>query len=334
MSRGTSLYQPKFHIIHRWLVFFLAAALTSCGAPASPVVAAVNPCILEAPGMNPFEVTPIGVIPTIYGYIGAATPDPYNAIPTPDVTQRTKEARHAALIRLEQEVQRWTTDVTIPLDATSKTQILVTFLSPELIQAVYLNNLLKHNVTTTDIQAGIQAALNQFASREQFIFLVTVIATSQNSTTSTPHSMDINLSQMILMNAENLAIPPSHDDHNLDQPIDLTHDPVFGFVYYPLAVTNNGTCNQVLDPIYNSKINIQTESVRIDSTNTGPLTWTIPYSPLLNVGTFHYTPTYTVPENLEEIHSSMNLPPIRQEDSNFWRDYARFVWGQLTLEDY
>lgn len=337
MQRGN--LRRHYHLNAGILFLLLSFLWTGCGPSVAtpPAVMAAIPCVLDASDVNTYKVTPVGVVPTIYSYI-SNSPDPSQTVTDPVL--RTYEARYAALNRLKDEAERWTKKVTIPLDETSQAQILVTFLSPELIQAVYLNNLLKHTTRPADIQSGVQAALYQFAAREQLIFLVTVLATSQNHQTSTPHSMDIPLSQMILMNAENLAIPPSHDDHNLDQPIDLTKDPVHGFVYYPLAVIHNEVCTQVLDPVYNTKIIIETSSLVVDGADSGIHNWTIPYVPLLLTDNFHYEPDYQLPlysdyPSLDRsLLSARNQPPNNTDDPNFWLEFGRFIWGQLTLEDY
>ena len=136
----------------------------------------------------------------------------------------------------------------------------------------------------------------------------------------------------MLVNSFEMSIPPQHGDQNLDEPIDLSTSPVFGYLYYPMSVMVNATCTQVLDPIYNTKIVIQTEGIKVDSAFT-PLIWTIPYKPLIETGT-SFVPVYENPEptflaNMQPLRA----PPVGS-DAVDWEEFAKFIWGQIILEIY
>lgn len=321
------------------LIAFISVGLIGC-APSTATVVSQTPCLPESAGGNMYVATPNTSTSNIFQYAATSTPDPTTILSVQDISNlqdaKIRDARYAALKVLEHETERWTVVNEFILDATNKTQIMITFLSPELLQAVFQNNVLAHNPKNTDVNAAINSGLAQIADRKELIFLVTIIATNQNGGNPSTHILDLDMRQMILKNADDYDIVPRHDDHNLDQPIDVSKNPVFGFLYYPLAIEVNGICNLVLDRKSNTKINLQTQALTIDSVSSGPYLWSMPFAPLVEIGNSFHTPTY--PDQFtfidENIFSPIKTPPTDRSHTDFWRDFARFVWGQITLENY
>jgi hypothetical protein len=281
----------------------------------------------------------------IFQYAATATPDP--TLPIEEIERRRDrtilEARYAALELLRYEAARWTQVNEVTLDAANKAQILVTFLSPELLMAVFQNNILAHSPKTVDVYAAMNNNLVQITRREELIFLVTVIVVNPNVAA---HTLDLDIRNVSLKNTDDTTIQPRHDDHNLDQPINLSQGPAFGFLYYPLAIQVNGVCKQVLDRDSNTKINIETPALLVDSVSLGPFNWTIPYAPLVDTGNSFYTPAFPITPTLipqspitpvqidESLLSPLKIPSVDMTSEFFWRDFARFIWGQVTQENY
>lgn len=345
MPRGSPQRQANFHFSHCCFFVIVSICLSACGAyAAQPAIETrMPPCKLEAQGVNVYLGTPIPVIPTIFQHAATATPVPPPLTPVAETDdakrQKSIEARYAALRRLEYEVMRWTDVIRIPLGGANHATITVTFLSPELVQTVYLNNLLKQDTKVADIHAAVAGALYQFAARNELVFLVTADATDVKEGNNASHVLAIDRDKMRLMTAEDLSIPPGHDDPSINKPVTGSNS-VFGYLYYPFAVERDGSCMQALDPTYNTKIIIQTESITVDGVGVGLQTWTIPYTPLLNTWDFNFIPDYTIPDSIippvgiepPDLLPTNELPAF--EDPDFQRKFARFVWGQITLANY
>lgn len=335
MHRGRTTRSHSSKILQWFLVASIMTGLAGCTPVAStPAPIAVTPCPPEAALDDTYAPPPNPLTNPIFQY----------AAPTPDLTlaveenQRRQdrailEARYAALELLRYEAARWTKSVTVPLDAANNVHIMVTFLSRDLLLAVLQNNIFAHTPKNVDVYAIMNGYLSQIEKRNELLFLVTVIV---NNPSSGAHILDLDIRQMSLRNSDDRTIPPLHDDHNLDQSINLSQGPAFGFLYYPLAIQVDGVCKQVLDRDSNTKINIETQSLLVDNISQGPFIWTIPYSPLVETGNSFYTPVYptTQPDIDASVFTPLNLPPTDMNSEFFWRDFGRYVWGQVTLENY
>ena len=148
---------------------------------------------------------------------------------------------------LVRETKAWSDVQTIKLDDSSTAQIVVTFISPQLIEAVYYSELSSRGYSIS----SPQSALNAVAAREELIFFVTVITSTNNNINTTPHTIKIPIQRMVIMNADDLEVPPLHDDHILAQPINSSFEPVFGYLTYPIAMINGMDCSWILNPNYN-----------------------------------------------------------------------------------
>ncbi len=360
MSQGF-LHLPYRRIVIQWgLNVIFLAGLAACDGglfptpsqallPCTPVPTIVTPGVIvpTETSINIYKATPDPLIADMFQYAATPTPTatflPFTPSPIPDPNepinraiqqaQRNLDTRYAAFRRLVDEVKRWTDVQKIKLDDETEAYIMVTFISPELAQAVFLNNILARNENIASIRVEMEKALFQFSKREGIIFMVTVTSAKANRESPAHHTLEIPMDDMLLLNAANLEVHPQHEDQNLDQPIDPSLGPAFGYLYYPLAVDAGGACTQVLDPIFSTKIVIQTKSLKVDSKAT-QLTWTILYKPLLESGMPAVTPTF-VPSNATQV---AGLLPSRDVPSGSeqinWEEFAKFIWGQITLEIY
>ncbi len=230
------------------------------------------------------------------------------------------------------ETKAWSDVQTIKLDDTSTAQIVVTFISPQLIQAVYYSELASHGYAIS----SPQSALATVAAREELIFFVTVITSTNNKINNTPHTIQIPIQKMVIMNADDLVVPPLHDDHILDQPINSLFEPVFGYLTYPIAMINGMDCSWILNPNYNKKIIITASNILVDGIPAGTYTWVIPFSSLIKT---EYLPA---PQSNLAIDPNMIsnsfvppnpvvslLTPNGLPEATFWQQYAGFLWRQV-----
>jgi hypothetical protein len=161
---------------------------------------------------------------------------------------------------------------------------------------------------------------------------------NKNSTDLSPYILDIPIKEMVLTNGAWLKVNPNHADQILDQPINLSEGPVFGYLAYPLAVLDNtnNNCNWVLEPKYNTSLVITMPSYVLNNISVAvPYSWTIPYSPLMHVENNEDSSTYCAPASFDEKQLlPLDVPPISKNEPDYWQGFARFVWSQVTHGNY
>jgi Holliday junction resolvasome RuvABC ATP-dependent DNA helicase subunit len=314
------------------------------------IISAPIICTPESPNANIYRTTPQMWANMIFQYAYPSIPIPTTpdaTTPTPPIVPNEQQilgARYEAFQYLINQTKRWSDIETIKLDNLNEAQIVVTFISPELIQAVFLNEVLKDRIITSNFDVQLQNVLNSIADRDELIFLVTVTATN-NNTNSTRHTIKIPIQSIVLQNdAEYLLILHNHDDHNLEQPINPSVKSVFGYIAYPLAVLTSKGCTSALDPKYNTNIVITVPDIKIDNVSSGSYTWTIPYKSQTNANTPPAPPIF-IPRTSSDSNqiSPLSKPPypissiVLSTGVNsdiYWQDFARFIWNQVTLGSY
>ncbi len=347
MARGLFFLQYKWFMVV--IMTIIMVGLSGC----SPQPLTATPqivCTPDAPNANIYRSASRTTANMIVqsAYPSLPTPvSPEIATPMPlliSIGPESLGARYAAFQYLKDQVTRWSDTETIKLDDLNIIEVIVTFISPDLVQAVFLNDFLKNGILTSDFDVQLQTVLNSIAERDELLFLVTVTSTNNNNSNSIPHVIDIPISEMKLNNAGNLESIPGHDDHNLDQPINSSFDPVFGYVAYPLGVLNSNGCNWTLDPKYNTNIVITVPDIKINDATSRPYTWTIPYKSLINAN-IPPDPLMFIPApgfNPDLVFPLTKPPyplsqPMVANGSNpdlYWQDFARFIWNQVTLRNY
>lgn len=312
------------------LVLWLVAGVTACGEAPSAAAKPI-PCTPQAGNANVYRSTPHPWSSIIYQYSGLPMIPVTGGQPQGQAYQATS-ARYAALQFLVAEIIRWSDVRTIRLDNFSETHIIITFIHPELVQAIYLNEILENTSIVSEIEKQLADVMNRVSVREELLFMVTIITNNRDSLNTTRHTLDIPISRMNLMNAEDLSVAPLHDDHNLEQLIDTSQEAAFGFLGYPIGVqANDGTCHWVLDPTFNTNIVIVADILTVDGNSIGEQTWTIRYQSLIDIGVNINSPDFSVPPNFDfGLLSPLYSPPSNLNDVNFWRDFSRFAWGQIT----
>lgn len=347
MRRGLLFFQPKGEIAWGIFLFFLfGAGLSGCGGTSQASSPKPIACTLQAPPtVNIYRATPTPIVTPQTGVGGAFTnltqeqvlallqsPQGQQSLPTLPVVPANNNFG-----KLIHEVKSWSDIVTLKIDTTNYAQVIVTFLSPELIRAVYNNEMSIYGVPNPNAQP----VLDKIAERNELIFFVSVITTTNNNIGATARKILIPIQKMALMNVDDVSVPPLHDDHNLAQPIDSTLEPVFGYLTYPMAMMQGGTCSWILNPDYNKKIIIIVPDIYVDDISFGPFTWIIPYSPLFDPEFPPPSPTAVV-YDASQTSSSLTPPspvtsvlmPNGMGEDAFWLTYARFIWKQVVMGNY
>jgi hypothetical protein len=340
MARGF-LFRQRLIV---FLFFFLTVLTCVSGCfPTTPV--ALSPiCTPEGTAVNIYRVEPQSWANMIFEYAYPTIPTalPPNTPVPPDTPAPTippvpmafneaqiQGARYAAFQYLITETQRWSDIETIQLSDGSQVEIVITFISPGLIQAVFLSDILKDRFITSGFQSQIQNTLVHIAEREELLFLAIVTSASNNTTR---HSIKIPVDTLVLNNAENLHFAPSHNDYNLEQPINPFTQAVFGYLAYPLARPSDNKCKWALDPKYDTNIVITLPFIEVDGVSGGPYSWTIPYAALINPIAPPDPPQFMPPPNYDQSQMSpSSTPPNGISQNNKWQDLARFIWWKVTL---
>ena len=318
----------------------LGILLTACAPATPPGIPDMPPCTPTAPNVNIYKATPQSWTRVIFQL--AATPLPPSTSPQ---DQQIQQAQNAAFDLLVNQVKRWSAIDNIVLSPTKEVRITVTLISPELIQAAYLNDILFRRMLFSDPDESAKKILDGIAERDELLFLVTITTIKYDETATGENLITLNfpVNEMTLTNAANLPVSPDHVDHGLGQSIRITQGPVSGYVAYPLAVLSGDQCIWVLNPEFNQNINISVPSLIVNNIDQGPQTWTIKYVPLLNVDVPPPLPNINPPPGFTPtLVSPAPLPPspVFNEpvtDSVYWDSYwqsmARYIWGQITLTE-
>jgi hypothetical protein len=350
MKKGFWFVQHRFIIV----LFLVLVLMSGCGDQSGifPTPTPI-PCNSDVAGGNIYRAESQRLANMIFESVYPATPipqpsstpDPLNGLtptpaPTPTSTpvpadvkqQQIQSARYAAFQYLINETIRWSDVETIKFNDSSEAEIVITFISPELLQAIFLNNSLKDLTVTSDFQTQVHNALESIAGRDELLFMITVTSPG-NNTNLNNHVVKIPITTLVLNNAENLHFAPSHNDYNLNQPINSSAEAVFGYLAYPhVHQPSADKCKLTLDPKFDTNIVISLLNINADGVDSGPYSWTIPYAALLNAPISPEMPAFAIPigYDVNQI-SPLQTPPSGIKQGNRWQDYARFLWSKITL---
>jgi len=327
------------------LVLFLLSALL-CGCDSISITPPAT-CAAELEQANIYRKAPFDISNGIFELaypptpvpLPTYTPDPVNTpLPGPPIFPantpfpgQIESARYAAFQYLIEQTRRWTDIETIKFKDGSSVELAITFVSPELLQAVFLNNSLDDRVQVLDFQSQARAALDSIAGRQEALFLLTVVS-PVNNTSVNNHTLKIDTAQLKLKNAEGLELKPSHIESNLGEPINSAAEAVFGYFGYPLIESETGSCKWALNPKYNTNIVITLPSIEVDGAGVGTFSWTIAYAPLMELPVSPPVPDVNMPPGYDLRQISLTqIPPNGIQQTSRWQDFARFVWYKITL---
>lgn len=345
---GNGQKQSKFRTI-LWCFISMVFMFwgNACSAEGSPGFADYAACIPETEEYS--NIYDIGTLPTIRALVesGLAV-----GIPTPaanetpggnfvsglnmaDLTNSYLSMNFTAFQYLMSETKNATRVMPIEISNTDEAFIMVTFLSPLLIQSVYLNDYLYRSQSLDQFENKMSAALDKTIKRGEILFMVTIVTDDQNNTNTSTALLDIPIEKMVLVNADGYHIGSKHYDHNLDQPFESSAFFETGIIGYPAGIQINGDCEWVLNPVYNRNLVIVGDSITTGQSAGQTHTWTIPYKALVDpaapappVNPFALYDPSTYPLN------PSSVPPIPPDDLEvllpFWLEYARFVWCQVV----
>ena len=251
------------------------------------------------------------------------------------------DARRRAFSQLAGGTEHWSDDVDVAIDDRQMIRITVTYIDPALVEYIILNNVFLPNVNATNDDTNtfiskLSTVLNKLAERNEMLFMliITTPTYSEQAYNTNVLNVKIPLRDIALVNGADLRVYPSHDDHILDETIDITHGPAAGVIGYPLSV-QNPECTWVIDEHTNA-LTLDVSEVTLGETKVGPQFWYIPYRSLIEVEIGNANLVYDPYSDLGRIQR-LEEPPRPNwvpnaindmtDQKTYWEDMGRFVWN-------
>ena len=247
-------------------------------------------------------------------------------------------ARSEAIDFLAFETRRWSHYENIKLDDNNSVQVMMTFISPELIRAVLLNhalfNISQSPLSGSNLTDFSNNILSTMDNQKKYLFLIAIQPVTNNQSTT---SFQIPSSHIVLINNSGMHVTVINNDNFLDQTFNLLSKLHAGFLFYPFGNLNGGECQRVLDPLRDTSITLSIEAQFASVQKT--ITWEILFAPPLQVSGAIPTPNpnMILPDSakkpLEDLPGDLPIPESSQsKDIAYWRPWGQFVWGKLTYD--
>jgi hypothetical protein len=310
------------------IICFLGIFLTSCDA--TDVAPTSNsPACTPSPDANKYRTNMQIEIDLLYSRL---FPDQINHDPNTLEGVKTDAFR-----LLRDQVKRWSSSNDIPVD-NQITRITLTYISPELLQTIILNNQLYQQILPkTEFQGRLKNVMDKVAEREELIFLITIANSqyNQNETEETMVVLNFPIKDMALINAGDKHISAKHFDPPLEHEIIISRGPLSGYIAFPIGIEEGGSCLHIMDPRWNTMLTINVDGIKVKGNNySHPLTWFVKYQPLVNLeGSGVPSPPLSTPHP-DNIYLIDHRPPqpsknvsTSQETDAYWEKMAIHVWA-------
>lgn len=247
--------------------------------------------------------------------------------------------QYEAIKLLASQTERWSDSIDISLES-KFVRITITYLSPELIQTIIVNHYLFRgigNFSNGSLENEVASRMERIANRNEHIFLATLTASTyeQNTSYSDPVVIQLPLRSLALTNSSNVQVVPQHDDHNLEERIDLTQGPAHGSFSYPMAVMVNENCEFLLDDTTNMHLVLSIPFIDVNGTHYETRPWVLEYTSMLNIALDpnpieNRLPVDQSPEHFMPIKEPpTSITPVTPE---YWETMARFIWHEVTQD--
>jgi hypothetical protein len=214
-------------------------------------------------------------------------------------------------------------------------RITITYISPELVHIIVVNHYLykRYIHFSGKLKDQIPNHVSRMIGRNEHVFFITFSASVYTDNSKTVFSFP--LKQLRLTNTNNASFIPAHYERNLENPIDLTNGPIYGFFYYPMAITQNGPCQTVLDRNYDTSIVLSAPNFFINEEDIGAHSWDYKLAPLIDMtgvsGTHQYE--FTLPLLIDQFTpKASTLTATNLKSPDFWTALARIIWLETTQD--
>lgn len=313
-----------------WFSFvsmFVLSTLMSACMPTSLQTPQTEPCIPTDSIINPYQTEPAPWLWEIYSRPAR--------LDLPPGSQPLLEAKYAAYTTLGRQTKRWSSFVDIDLPNSEKVRITVTYLSPQLLGIIHVNQMLLSGATTynqDDFENRIKAGMATIAKRNESLFLLTI--SSSKVTEDNVITFNFPVSEMELTNSSKKMVYPSRYDHSLDHYIRLVDEAFPGFVAYQLTVKDEGGCKLLLDPLWDTTISIHINELTLNGSSREQQTWTIRYAPPVDDGYPDEIPNFFLPTQWPDFNLYIpagTVPDLAPVTDEYWQQMGCYIWEQVTF---
>ncbi len=298
----------------------------------------LRPCTPSTGEPNPYRLPDTSAAYLIYQ---ASQPVNLGVSPLPS---QQKDAFNL----LEEQVKNWSDYQDILVKDNLIVRITITYISPELIEALVLNQVLYSGIlASTDFLSDVKAVKTDIAEREELLFMVTLSASEYRDRILTDNEIlvDLPINSLTLTNSSNLSVIRGHADPILDDEINLRGGPEFGYLGFPLAVEKDGICQLVMDKRWDTSLTLHAPNIFVGYTQRGALTWGIGVHPLVdmnapNIDLDELTKIGSIPSAPEaNYYNPSEYPPTPVNGvskteidywDTYWDDMSRYIWYTLT----
>jgi len=257
-------------------------------------------------------------------------------------------ARQRALSQLTRNTEHLSDQVNVATNDTNMVRIVVTYLDPELIQYIILNQFLNDPEQVNDknienFNDDLNQIMKKLGERNEILFLVTITSPFyvEQAYNSNVLIVNIPITEMTLINGSGRRVKPHHSDYILNSSIDITHGPVSGIVGYPVAVIDQGQCMPTIDKWTNS-LTLELSKIELGGNEISTQVWSIPYRSLLMTDNSYPTPTFDpmmgTPISRLEAPPTPHWIPNAKEDSTdpllYWTEMGRYIWNYVINESH
>ena len=313
------------------VICFLGLFLSACDGTDITLSSNVPACT-PSPEANEYRKNMQAEIDLLYSRL---FPDQYNYDPN-----TLEGVKSDAFRLLRDKVMQWSSSNDIPVD-NQVARITLTYISPDLVQTIILNNQLYQQILPkTEFQGRLKNALDKIAEREELIFLITIAYSqyNQNETEETMVVLDFPIKGMVLINAGDKHISAKHFDPPLEHEIVISRGPLSGYIAFPIGIEEGENCLYIMDPRWNTTLTVNVNGINVKGNNySHPLTWFVEYQPLVNMGVSGVpSPPLSSPhpDNIYLIDYQPPLPvknlSASQESNAYWEKMAIHVWDYLV----
>lgn len=322
-------YLSRRHFFCRCFLGACLAFISACGTTTqTEIVPPPQPtCISTVPNTNPYLTHRISGALTIYenyklGLINLEI------------------AKQDALDQLGKNTEHWSDRADIAIDENQMVRVVITYLDPVLIQYIVLNQALDYLNAQNDPAAfdnELRTVMGNLGNRNELLFIVTITAPfyREQAFNNTVLTVDIPIEQMSLISTADMSVRPTHEDHILDEAIDITHGPVYGIMGFPIAVFDQTQCVWIMDQ-FTTTLTLEVPNVILGATTFGTQYWSIPYIPLVGENDIHPIPTMDptfdpARNSIIEAPPTPNWNPNAKVDNTnwhlYWEDMGRHIWN-------
>ena len=246
-------------------------------------------------------------------------------------------ARVAAYKFLEYETQRWSDAQYVNLTGKPNMRAIITFLTPGLIRAIVLNQLLftYDSTAPVSLETTTNAALEKMGTKNDFAFLLLV----QTESSSTPKTFSLYPAEITLHNTAGLFAKRTRSDDFLNSPLSFADGKNSGVIFYPMAVMNSQLqCSPFLDQASETSLTLITTTAKVDDVSNVGLSWKFYFPLLAGITPQLMKPDLTTNPSNEalQLASPIQEPPAAIYDHNpeaiSWGNIGRFIWWKLTMD--